>query len=699
MCEVTTGRTLMKNKLVKAFMAVALPAVLGACNGTLQTEDTPQVPDTSSPQTVIVPELLSPETPPRYKPKMVDTKSIDKKLLGWIEASSNVKTPHDFANVKDIWVTSVIDIAGNAQQSTGFDDIVYLGYSATQEFIEKNPTYTSDELIKNAIEAIWTKIPLKQSYTNTVNLHEQNKQALRLRPTPTVKKGVQQFKLMSPDIPVRYKPENISTSLMYKNIRHTLLLSSIEDSNEYNGFYDRFIERIKNSIEFNQSHSSFINSVKQIQKNYVQKTGFDDLFYLAYKGIENLKGNKQNFKSEDVIEAALDGILNTLDPHSDYMNKQETQMFIDSINSQFTGIGVRLVFEDNGARITNIINKEAEEKGFLKVGDLITHAGGTAYTDYKKENRHNFLKNIGGKEGTNAKLTIQREGREAPINVSITRKVIKEPTVESKVIDNVGYIKIAQFSTGTAAEFASAIQSLQHKDTSIDKFVIDLRNNGGGSLQGVIRIIDDLISEGLIVSKGDYEGNITKNYQANALDELIDSSDDIVVLVNEYSASASEIMAGALQDQGRATIIGTTTFGKGTVQKILDAPIQESLYKVTTNLYYLPDGISPQWVGVTPDIEAKIDFGKVIKYTSERALEGTLRNPAGDLANEIAKQSCNDNNIDTSTLTQDFLFAGKFVDTPLLCAIDHLNNTQKRTTMTPYKVDNPKVVFQTSTPQ
>jgi carboxyl-terminal processing protease len=304
---------------------------------------------------------------------------------------------------------------------------------------------------------------------------------------------------------------------------------------------------------------------------------------------------------QKLLESAIKGMLSDLDPHSTYLTPKDYERLEESTSGEFGGLGIEVGMEDGFVKVISPIDDTPAQKAGVKAGDLIVKLGDQPVKGMSLEEA---VKVMRGKPGTTLTLTIIREGESGPIEIEVERAVIKVASVKSRMIENgYGYVRITQFQAETGSQFRSALKSLEKKHGSaLDGLVIDLRNNPGGILQAAVEASDALLSEGLIVYT---EGRIQSSrlrFNANAGEIMPETP--IVVLINGGSASASEIMAGALQDQGRAVIMGTQSFGKGSVQTVI--PLDEThAIKLTTARYYTPDGRSIQAKGISPDIEVK----------------------------------------------------------------------------------------------
>ena len=299
-----------------------------------------------------------------------------------------------------------------------------------------------------------------------------------------------------------------------------------------------------------------------------------------------------------LLEDAVRGMLSGLDPHSAYLVAEEYQELKEGTTGQFGGLGIEVTMENGFIKVVSPIDDTPAQKAGIKTGDLIIKLDdkpvkGMSLTDSVKMMR--------GEPGSKIVLTVVREGEETPLKIMLTRDIIKVKSVKSKTLDKgYGYVRISSFQSGTGDSLKEALATLK-KDNggSLKGLVLDLRNNPGGVLNAAVEVSDAFLKSGLIVYT---EGRIENSeMRFNAVpDDLIDGA-PIVVLINAGSASASEIVAGALQDQKRAIIMGEKSFGKGSVQTILPTS-NGAAVKLTTARYFTPSGRSIQAEGIEPDV-------------------------------------------------------------------------------------------------
>jgi carboxyl-terminal processing protease len=304
-------------------------------------------------------------------------------------------------------------------------------------------------------------------------------------------------------------------------------------------------------------------------------------------------------EDKTLLENAIRGMLAGLDPHSAYLVPADYKELQAGTSGEFGGLGIEVGMEDGFVKVISPIDDTPADRAGVKAGDLVirlddTPVKGMALSDAVKIMR--------GKPGTDIVLTIVREGEDKPLNIKITRDVIRVTSVKSRMLDpGYGYVRISQFQSRTGDNLREALEKLEEEaGAPLKGLVLDLRNNPGGVLSAAVSVSDAFIKDGIIVYTEGRLDDAKLKFNAKPTDVL--NGAPIVVLVNGGSASASEIVAGALQDHQRAIIMGRKTFGKGSVQTILPMDNGSAL-KLTTAKYYTPSGTSIQATGITPDIE------------------------------------------------------------------------------------------------
>lgn len=328
---------------------------------------------------------------------------------------------------------------------------------------------------------------------------------------------------------------------------------------------------------------------------------------------------------EELIEAAISGMLMDLDPHSNYLDEKDYKDMQVQTKGAFGGLGIEVTMENGLIKVVSPIDDTPAYRAGVQAGDYITHLDGEAILGLSLNEAVDKMR---GKVGSKIKITIRRENEPEPIIVTITRDIIKLKSVRSRLEGNVGYVRITTFSQDTGAEVEKAVKNLkkEYTDGEIIGYVLDLRNNPGGLLSQAIAVSDLFLERGEIVSTRGREEEDTRRDNAKPGD--ITDGKPIVVLINGGSASASEIVSGALQDHRRAVLMGTKSFGKGSVQTIIALPGHGAM-RLTTARYYTPSGRSIQAKGIDPDIvvePAKVEKIDTSGGTRESDLRGALDN-------------------------------------------------------------------------
>ncbi|MEW6419502.1 MAG: S41 family peptidase [Nitrospirota bacterium] len=334
------------------------------------------------------------------------------------------------------------------------------------------------------------------------------------------------------------------------------------------------------------------------------------------------KNYVEDVKPKDLIYGAIKGMLSSLDPHSGFMTPEMYKEMQVDTKGEFGGIGIQIGIKEGMLIVIAPIEDTPAHKAGIKAGDHIIKVN-NEFT--KNMSLHDAVSKMRGTPGTSVKITILREGWKETKDFTIVREIIKIKSVKSKFLeDGIGYIKINQFQEQTASDLSNAMEKLMHEN--ITALIIDLRNNPGGLLNSAIDVASQFLPPGkLVVYIKDKKGE-RQEYQSGRTKS--DYTMPMIVLVNQGSASASEIVAGALKDWNRAVIIGTQTFGKGSVQSVV--PLSDgSALRLTTARYYTPKGISIQATGITPDIIVKAEIKKGKKghpAVREKDLERHLEN-------------------------------------------------------------------------
>ncbi len=349
-------------------------------------------------------------------------------------------------------------------------------------------------------------------------------------------------------------------------------------------------------------------------------------------------------EDKKLLESAIRGMLSGLDPHSSYLDSKDLNQLREGTSGEFGGLGIEVGMEDGFVKVISPIDDTPAAKAGIEAGDLIIRLNDTPV---KGMSLGDAVKIMRGKVGTDILLTIVREGAEKPLKITIKRAVIQVTAVRARPLDpGYGYLRIAQFQVNTGKKIRDEIDKLKKEnDGQLKGLVLDLRNNPGGVLTAAVSVSDAFIKKGLLVYTEGRSTDSQQKFNASPTD-IIDGA-PIVVLVNGGSASASEIVAGALQDHGRAVIMGGKTFGKGSVQTVLPMKNDAAL-KLTTARYYTPNGHSIQARGIIPDIELKNIRVTQVKPEFEAITESNL---SGHLENE---KDAEEKNSTSDLATRDF---------------------------------------------
>ncbi|HEY5627355.1 MAG TPA: S41 family peptidase [Nitrospira sp.] len=333
-------------------------------------------------------------------------------------------------------------------------------------------------------------------------------------------------------------------------------------------------ERTGHATESYEELKTFSEVLSQVQRNYVDDT-----------------------KVKDLVQGAIRGMLSTLDPHSAYMTAEMYKEMQVETKGEFGGVGIQIGVKESRLAVIAPIDGTPAQRAGIKAGDYITKVNDDPTKDLSLMDA---VQKMRGPKGTKVTLTIEREGAPDPILFTLVRDTIKIESVKSKVLENIGYVKLTQFQEATGRDLGKVLK--QFKEQKLQSTILDLRNNPGGLLTAAVEVSEQFLPSGKLVVYTKGRESKKDEWFAKGKDQMDDSP--MIILVNEGSASASEIVAGALQDYGRAVIVGTTSFGKGSVQTILPLGDGSGL-RLTTAKYYTPKGRSIQSTGITPDIVVK----------------------------------------------------------------------------------------------
>ena len=368
--------------------------------------------------------------------------------------------------------------------------------------------------------------------------------------------------------------------------------------------------------------SSFLSASN---KDLYQKLDvFGDVFDIIKKNYV------EDVNDKEVIEYAINGMLQSLDPHSGYMNTEIYVEMQEETRGEFGGLGIEVTMENGYVKVISPIDDTPAAKAGIRPGDYITHIDDTGVLGLSLQDAVEMLR---GPVGSDIIITIVRIGEEDPIDVEIKRAIITVRAVRYSREGDVGYIRLISFSEQADKGIKNAVQNLTNEigESNLVGFVLDLRSNPGGLLDQSAKVTDNFLDTGEIVSiKGRNKKDISR-FSASRGD--ITDGKPIIVLINQGSASASEIVAGALQDHKRAIILGEQSYGKGSVQTIF--PLKDSsAIKMTTALYFTPSGDSIHEIGITPDIEVEFIYED---ENQEGAKDNQLEYALNLLSNKIEK--------------------------------------------------------------
>ena len=374
---------------------------------------------------------------------------------------------------------------------------------------------------------------------------------------------------------------------------------------------------------FGSINLSYSDEKKEVYK-------YLNLFGEAFEKIKN--NYVEEITVKELIESAIEGMLTSLDPHSTFLNNEELDELRVQTKGEFGGLGIEVTLEKGVVKVISPIDDTPAAKAGIMAGDLITHLNDEPVLGMTLSEAVTLMR---GKVGSKIILKVLRNESET-IEIEIVRAIIELKSVKSRLEDDIGYIRVSSFNQKVDAEIKKAIKNFQKKNDKLQGYVLDLRNNPGGLLDQAISVTDIFLEKGEIVSTRGRNSDDTNRYNAVKSD-LINGS-PLVVLINQGSASASEIVAGALQDHKRAIIMGTKSFGKGSVQTILPSGENVAI-KLTTARYYTPSGKSIQQTGIDPDVLVEQSILKPIETNSRQE---------SDLKNSIKNEQIDKTNIEKS---------------------------------------------------
>ena len=377
----------------------------------------------------------------------------------------------------------------------------------------------------------------------------------------------------------------------------------------------------------------------------------------------------------DLIEAAINGMLTSLDPHSSYLSPEDAEGMKVQTSGEFGGLGIEVTQEEGFVKVVSPIDGTPADEAGVESGDFITHVDGESLLGLTLDQAVEMMR---GPVGSEIVITVAREGEDEPLEISIIRDTIKLTAVRSRVEGTSVVLRVTTFNRQTSPNLASGIKEQIEEAGGMDKvngFILDLRNNPGGLLTEAIAVSDAFLESGEIVSTRGRNPEDGERYNATAGD--LTGGKPIVVLINGGSASASEIVAGALQDDRRAIVVGTKSFGKGSVQTVM--PLRgEGAMRLTTARYYTPSGRSIQALGVSPDIVVEQPRRKPDAETEEEQTKFDARTEA-DLRGSLNNDSLTEDEIEQIKKDQEKALAAAKLreeDYQLAYAIDILKGLE-----------------------
>ena len=388
---------------------------------------------------------------------------------------------------------------------------------------------------------------------------------------------------------------------------------AVRELERFREVYDAYAADAGKHRRFEQFRDAF----KRVRFSYVREVADAKLIDAAIKGVRDLHAEPGAVPAGELVETALDSMMSALDPHSAYLNADELRDIQVTTKGEFGGLGIVVTMENGMVKVVSPIEDTPAFRAGLKSGDLITHVDGEPI---KAKNILRAVKKLRGPPGTDVRLTVSRRGQ-APFDLTITRAIVRVRSVRWRAEGAVGYVQVVNFSERVENGVEKAMDALREElGPRMKGLVLDLRNNPGGLLNQSLFLADAFLEDGQIVA---VRGRAVKDTVYRAKNGDLANGVPMVVLINGGSASASEIVASALQDHGRATVMGVRSFGKGSVQTITRLPMEGGL-RLTTALYYAPSGGAIQARGVEPDITLTRADAEKSKHQRESDLPGAL---------------------------------------------------------------------------
>jgi len=409
-----------------------------------------------------------------------------------------------------------------------------------------------------------------------------------------------------------------------------------------------------------------VASVTRAQESGDARTTYEylDLFGNVFERVRS--GYVEEVDEKQLIEAAINGMLSSLDPHSSYLPPENFADMREQTKGEFGGLGIEVSMENSFVKVVSPIDDTPAAEAGLEAGDYITHIDGESVIGLTLSDAVDRMR---GPVGSEIEITVSRKGLEEPFDGVIVRDIIKIRAVRGRLEGNAGILRITAFNEQTTDNLEAAIEKIRTEagDRELAGYVVDLRNNPGGLLSEAISVADAFLEEGEIVSTRGR--NLEEADRRNARPGDLTNGKPIVVLINEGSASASEIVAGALQDHRRAILVGAKSFGKGSVQTVMRLGDKGAM-KLTTARYYTPSGRSIQALGIEPDIlveNRKLDVAEA-EEARRRMSEADLR---GSLGNDLTEEQ--QRKLDEERERHEATAALRAEDFQLAYALDLLN--------------------------
>lgn len=471
--------------------------------------------------------------------------------------------------------------------------------------------------------------------------------------------------------------------LLIINVFLLVLLSSVYalNDNEINGYIKTSLFRSNITASLVADKENKISGLDTIKNKAIvsaKPQKVEDYGAVYNDVVKMIKTNYvENVDDDKFFEASLNGMLSSLDPHSAYFSKKDYEQLVSDTRGEFSGLGIEVTMDNSLVKVITPIDDGPAFKAGIKSGDYISSIDDKSVVGMSLLEAVNLMRGKDAKDRATVKLTVLRTGEKEPLEFKIKRDIIKTDSLRGRAEGNIIYLRIGSFTEKTYVDLIREFNRIENEigKDNVKGLVLDLRNNPGGLLNTSVFVSDAFLDKGKkIVSIKGKDGVLINEYKSQNEQDLIPNL-PMVVLINEGSASASEIVAGALQDNNRAIIVGTQSFGKGSVQSMIPLNNGGGI-KLTIAKYYTPNDISIQAQGIKPDIEvkmAKIEEIDISKWsTKENDLKGHLENNENNLVNKELKKQLKAG--DSSMYNKDYQLA-RAID--LLLGIDFYNQIGK----------------------